>query len=161
MPWPLSSPTKATASGLLPHQFPFQLIDPPSSEVSGPTTVEARLAGTGAVARGAFPFAPMLTLEMLAQAAMVALADAEPVAVEPEGDDFAAGRVVPRKGYLVGLDAVRFSESLVEAPLLPGDVLQLRLEKVADYGRLLKVHGIVERGGEALAEADLMLAVEA
>ena len=122
---------------MLPHRYPFELLDRSADD----RVVVGLTAGAGVV-RGGAEWPPVLALEALAQAAMVLLA-------EP-GE-------APARGALAGIDQARLPSA--SRPLLVGDRLAATVERRGAFGRLLKVHGRLERDGESVVEADLILAL--
>lgn len=132
---------------MLPHRYPFRLLD-----ARHPDGVVFRLGAAAASSRPAGAMAPILALEILAQAALVTLP-------EEEGDE--EGGENPRMGYLAGIDGATFDPALTHRPLAAGDTLIAAVARGAGYGRLLKVHGVLRRDGEQLVEAELVLSLEA
>lgn len=124
----------------LPHRYPFQLID--VVRAGDQDRALFRLSANAVLAReGAFP--AVLAIEILAQAAMVVL----------ERDGGEAGY-----GYLAGAD-VELRPVLCERPFAPGDTLAATVARSAGFGSLLKVRGELDRDGETVATANLMLAI--
>lgn len=120
---------------MLPHEYPFRLVERRRGEA-----VVVSLTVDASWCRGAGAYPAVLALEILAQAAILAL---------PEAD--AGGR-----GLLAGIDNARFL-----APLEPGDELLARLELAGRFGRLIKVSGTLEDAqGRRLVEAGLLLALD-
>ena len=91
---------------------------------------------------GAYP--PTLLLEILAQAAL-----GSPAEAGDEGEE--------RIGYLGGITTSHFSPVLMERPLGPGDQLEAAVEPLANFGRTLKVRGVLRREKEILVEAEMIL----
>ena len=129
---------------LLPHRFPFELIDPASPSLAT-DTVTVRLTGTAGVHRGA-RYPASLGLEILAQAALSVLSH--------EG-----GLGSPGRGMLAGLDGVSIAEEAIERPLMGGDVLEATVRKSGGFGRLLKVYGVLRRDGSRVVEAHMILTI--
>lgn len=129
-----------------PHAFPFEWVD--RRDAGG----RARLAltQTAAVQRGRGEFPPILALEILAQAG---LGENSPDPASPRESEATPPAVV----HLAGLDQVRFHDSLAEAPLRAGDLLEARVEEVAKFGKLRKLAGRLERDGVVVVEAMLLL----
>ena len=134
---------------MLPHAHPFRFVE----RVAG--AGEPVLAWTvdGSFGRGG-ELPPMLMVEMMAQAALLAL----PAVASAS----AGGAPSPlARGLLAGLDGVRFL-----APVRPGDALRARAELVGRFGRLVKARVTLLRVGddaarpESVAEGDLLLALE-
>ncbi len=130
---------------MIPHRYPFRLIDvvKPDPTGPGPGRAALRLTANGAIARQtAFP--AVLAIEILAQASMVVL-----------------GRGGGGLGYLAGADDVEFGPTLRERPLVPGDTLEATVAQTAAFGSILKVHGQLDRDGQTVATANLMLSLPA
>ncbi|MCG8463203.1 MAG: hypothetical protein MI919_43535 [Holophagales bacterium] len=156
---------KAAGSMRIPHAFPFRLVEDPSHlrerrERGGPAAgdtgavpcVRVRLTQGASLVRGRPFYPPILTLEILAQAALV-LAGAAP---EPGAD---AGPTASRADLrLAGFDSVSFAEALVDRPLMAGDELAARVDTVGRFGAVAKVRGELERDGVTVVRAEMLLA---
>lgn len=123
---------------MLPHAFPFRLVD----RGSGGRELPLLWTVNAALGRGVSEVPAMLAIEMMAQSALVLLAG-ERGGGEGEG-----------AGLLAGVDGVAF-----HAPLVPGDRLEAHVELAGRFGRLLKVRARLERGGATVVEGDLLLAL--
>ena len=127
----------------LPHAFPFRFVETGRNGESA----RALISVGDALRRGSTQgHPPILLLEILAQAALV------PAGPQPEGEGEG-----PAVNYLAAINDARFAPELATAPVQPGDVLEARVEAVGGFGRTLKVHGELEREGQVLVEATLIL----
>jgi 3-hydroxymyristoyl/3-hydroxydecanoyl-(acyl carrier protein) dehydratase len=129
---------------MLPHAYPFLLVDGQAAEA--PTL---RWTGGGALARGTGEAPPFLVVEMMAQAILLVLAG-EGTAGEDDSPTEKA-----RGGLLAGVEEV----SLL-APLRPGDEVTAEATVLGRFGRLLKARTRLLRAGEPIAEGTLLLALE-
>ena len=102
------------------------------------------VTANAAALRGAAELPPMLAVEMLAQAALVAL----------PGPPEAAGGA-PRQGLLAGVENVRW-----HAPIRPGDQLQASASLVGRLGTLVKARVELRCGTEIVLEGELLLAIQ-
>lgn len=165
----------------LPHRYPFRWVDPPSSsEVDAPPdgsgeaparrrvvlTANAsylRRAGKGHGSPQQGILSPFMALEILAQAAAEALtvagADASARAGTTEGrhSERPPERRPTEPGKLAAIDGATLDDRLASEPLTAGDVLDVEVRVTANFGRLLKVRGVVRRRGEEIIAADLVL----
>ena len=126
---------------ILPHRYPFLLIDRVTELIPG-----ERLLGYKNVTsnepffQGHFPGNPVmpgvLIVEALAQAASILMTDGE------ESD------LIP---LFMGIDRARFRRQVV-----PGDQLQLEVELTQKRRNVVKGLGKAPVDGEAAAEAELM-----
>jgi hypothetical protein len=129
---------------VLPHGYPFRFLErSPAGSVTLLWTVN------GALARGAAEAPAFLAVEMMAQAALVAL--------PPPAPERAAEGAEPatRGGLLAGLEDVRLN-----APLRAGDEVRAEAAVLGRFGRLVKARVLLVRGDETVAEAVLLLALE-
>jgi 3-hydroxymyristoyl/3-hydroxydecanoyl-(acyl carrier protein) dehydratase len=106
--------------------------------------VRIEITTNAAALRGAAELPPMLAVEMLAQAALVAL----PGPPEAGGDG-------PRQGLLAGVENVCW-----HGPLRPGDQLQVSAALLGRLGTLVKARVELRRGTETVVEAELLLALQ-
>ena len=131
---------------LLPHRYPFLLVDRVVECVPGESIIAYKNVSINeAFFQGHFPGLPLmpgvLVLEALAQAAALAAA----TGMENPED----------KMYLfTGLEGVRF-----RAPVRPGDRLELRCAVLRRKMRLCKVEGKAYVDGKLVAEAELTAAL--
>lgn len=134
-----------------PHRFPFRWIDRSAAEPGGPPV--ALLSAGASLPGTSVPSQPLtLLIEMMAQGALVALAGAvEPgeTGAKPPGPNAWNGTDV----RLAGIDGARYL-----APAGPGDRLTVETRVEGRFGTLSKVRCRVERDGETVAEAGLLLA---
>ena len=126
---------------MLPHGYPFRLLE--GVTVDG--AVRLQVTVNGALLRGAAALPALLVVEMMAQAALVAL----PRAAGDVHDD-AAGR----HGVLAGIAELR-----VESPVRPGDRLEARAELLARLGPAVKARVELRRDGDLVASGHLLLAL--
>jgi beta-hydroxyacyl-ACP dehydratase FabZ len=127
---------------LLPHRYPFLLIDAVLEYELGVRLVARKLVSHNeAFFGGHFPGHPvmpgLLVVEALAQAGGLLLM---------AGLDDPAGQVV----YFASLDAVRW-----HAPVHPGDDLRLHVVVIRSRGALHKVHAEARVDGVLVCEGDL------
>lgn len=119
---------------MLPHEFPFRLVDLQRGEAAS-----ASLTANANWLRGGEGLPSALLIEILAQAAILLL---------PETGE--GGR-----GLLAGIDQAQFGET----PLRPGERLEVRVERAGHFGRLAKVSGSIRSSaGELVCQASLLLA---
>jgi hypothetical protein len=134
---------------LLPHAYPFRLLERASGPDGRPLL---RWTTGGTFDRGAGAVPPSLVVEMMAQAALVALAGPAPGAAEPLEK--------PGIGLLAGLDGVE-----ILAPLRAGETFSAEAELLGRLGRLLKVRVKLWRVEpapvETVAVGDLLIALDA
>ena len=130
----------ADIQALLPHRYPFLLVDRLISSDGVKFECIKNVTFNEPFFQGHFPGEPVmpgvLVLEALAQAAGVALAS------EAGGS--------PGTGYLTGIDDARFRRKVV-----PGDQLRLTGEILLNRRGLCKVRASALVGEETAAEATL------
>lgn len=137
----------ADITALLPHRYPFLLIDR-VVEVEAGKRVKAykNVSSNEPFFNGHFPGLPVmpgvLQVEALAQAAAV-------LAMSMEGFDPAT-----HVAYLMSLDDVKFRR-IVE----PGDRLDLEVEVQQMKRSIAKVHGMATVDGERACEATITAAI--
>jgi 3-hydroxyacyl-[acyl-carrier-protein] dehydratase len=129
---------------LLPHRYPFLMVDRVDEIVPGERIVAFKNVSAGEpYFAGHFPGDPVmpgvLQVEALAQAAAV-LAEATHPGL--------TGVV------LMGLDKVRFRRKVV-----PGDVLRLEVEVVQARAAIWKIRGVASVNGERAAEAQILATI--
>lgn len=118
-------------SRILPHRFPFELADCRAGE-----RVILSLSAGAVWGRGETPYPGPLVIEMLAQAAILLLADA------------AAGS----RAVLAGVEDFALRE-----PPRPGQRLLATAELQGRFGGTFKIGGRLEAEGRELATAALLL----
>jgi 3-hydroxyacyl-[acyl-carrier-protein] dehydratase len=124
---------------LLPHEYPFRLLD---RRADG--TAVVLVSGNAAQLRGADELPAFLAVEVLAQSALFAL-------VEPSGEHESTRGGL---GLLAGVQDVQF-----HAPLRPGDRVSVAATLLARLGALSKVRAELRRGDELVVEGELLLAM--
>jgi UDP-3-O-[3-hydroxymyristoyl] N-acetylglucosamine deacetylase/3-hydroxyacyl-[acyl-carrier-protein] dehydratase len=129
---------------ILPHRYPFLLVDKVVSLVEGERVVGIKnVTANEPYFAGHWPDHPVmpgvLVLEAMAQVAgLLMLSKAEP-------GQFA---------YFAGIDKAKFRR-----PVCPGDQLLVEVEAVKIKSRSSKMHGKVTVDGELAAEAELLFTV--
>ena len=134
--------TRQDIRRLLPHRYPFLLVDRVVEWVLGVSLVACKLVSHDEPyfdgPDDVLPEMPgMLVVEALAQAGGLLLL---------AGLDDPTGQVV----YFASLDAVRW-----HAPVHPGDELRLRVTVVKSRGALHRVHAEAHVGDTLVCEGDL------
>ena len=129
---------------LLPHRFPFLLVDRVTQIVPGERiTAFKNVTMNESFFAGHFPGHPVmpgvLILEALAQACAL-------LALRTENSD--SDKKVT---YLMAVDNAKFRK-----PVVPGDRLQLEVEVVRHKGMVWKQKGIATVDGNKVAEADFL-----
>ncbi|MDQ3265497.1 MAG: 3-hydroxyacyl-ACP dehydratase FabZ [Myxococcota bacterium] len=132
---------------LLPHRYPFLLVDRVTEFVSGQKLIAYKnVTFNEPFFNGHFPGHPVmpgvLILEALAQACAI-------LAYKTEGLD--PQRLVT---YLMGIDGARFRK-----PVVPGDRLQLEIEVIRHKGAIWKQKGIATVDGVKVAEGEFLATV--
>lgn len=132
-------------AALLPHRYPFRLVDRVVEIVDGERIVGLKnVSANEPYFQGHFPDLPVmpgvLICESLGQTAAL-LAYRSSAGVEP-------GRVL----VFSGLDRIRFRR-----PVLPGDQLRLEVELVRRHRPLWKFKGVARVDGQVVAEGELLL----
>ena len=125
---------------MLPHAYPFALLDRLADGGIG-----VLVTAGAAQLRGGGELPASLAVEVMAQAALVALA--------PEAGE-GGGTAQQGGGLLAGLDTVSF-----HAPLRAGDLLRAEATLVGRMGPLVKVRCELRRDGELVVEGGLLLAL--
>ena len=126
--------------GLLPHRYPFLLIDRVLELESERTLTLKNVTVNEPFFTGHFPSLPVmpgvLIVEALAQSAAI----------------LALGIIGERRSLfmLTGIDKVRFRRRVV-----PGDQLRMEVRLVKHHHPLWKMHGEARVDGDLAAEADL------
>ena len=106
-----------------------------------------QVSSNAALLRGAASLPTLLAVEMMAQAALVALPRGESAVEEVASD-------TPRAGVLAGVDALR-----CDVPLVPGDRLLARATLLGTFGGVVKARVELLREEQAVAEGDLLLSL--
>jgi 3-hydroxymyristoyl/3-hydroxydecanoyl-(acyl carrier protein) dehydratase len=123
-----------------PHQYPFRFIDRAGDDRDHRPVAQlsagCRLPGRSLT----------LLVEIMAQGALVVLSDGEGESGPRRTGDAASLR-------LAGVDDAR-----LHAPVVPGDRVTVDARVEGRYGALTKVRCRLERDGETVAEAGLLLA---
>ncbi|AEI68196.1 3-hydroxyacyl-ACP dehydratase FabZ [Corallococcus macrosporus] len=132
---------------LLPHRYPFLLVDRVVEIVPGQKlTAYKNVTINEPFFNGHFPGHPVmpgvLILEALAQATAI-------LAYKSENMDPAR-----KLTYLMGVDGARFRK-----PVLPGDRLQLEIEVVRHKGAVWKTKGLATVDGARVAEGEFLATV--
>ncbi len=129
---------------LLPHRYPFLLVDRVVEYVAGKKLVAYKnVSFNEPFFSGHFPGHPVmpgvLILEALAQSCAI-------LAYRSEGLD-------PEKAvtYLMAIDGARFRR-----PVIPGDRLQLEVEVVKHKGAIWKQRGVATVDGKTAAEGEFL-----
>lgn len=156
-----------------PHRYPFRFVDRvatdrddrPLVEISGGAVLpgwtraeandghaEGRTGSAPGSLLGTYPLT--LLVEIMAQGALAALA----APGEDDGGEAAAagGRDGGNGGpvHLAGIDG-----AVLHSRVVPGDRLRVETRVEKAYGRLAKVACRLDRNGETVAEAGLLLAM--
>jgi 3-hydroxyacyl-[acyl-carrier-protein] dehydratase len=129
---------------LLPHRYPFLLVDRVVEIVPGQKLVAYKnVTANEDFFNGHFPGHPVmpgvLIIEALAQASGI-------LAYRTTGFD-----PTSKVTYLMSIDGARFRK-----PVLPGDRLQLEIEVVRQKGTLWKTKGTATVDGAKVAEAEFL-----
>lgn len=132
---------------LLPHRYPFLLVDRVIEIVPGQKLVGYKnVSFNEPFFNGHFPGHPVmpgvLILEALAQACAI-------LAYKSEGMD-----PQQKVTYLMGVDGARFRK-----PVVPGDRLQLTVEVTKHKGAIWKQQGTATVDGVKVAEAEFLATV--
>ncbi len=132
---------------LLPHRYPFLLVDRVVEIVPGQKLVAYKnVTINEPFFNGHFPGHPVmpgvLILEALAQATAI-------LAYKSENMDPAR-----KLTYLMGVDGARFRK-----PVLPGDRLQLEIEVIRHKGAVWKTKGLATVDGVRVSEGEFLATV--
>jgi 3-hydroxyacyl-[acyl-carrier-protein] dehydratase len=132
---------------LLPHRFPFLLVDRVVSIEPGKALKAYKNVSVNEpFFQGHFPGHPVmpgvLVLEALAQASAI-------LAYRSTGFDPAQ-----KVTYLMAIDAAKFRR-----PTVPGDRLELEVEVLRFKGSILKTRGVARVDGEVVAEGEFLATV--
>jgi 3-hydroxyacyl-[acyl-carrier-protein] dehydratase len=131
---------------LLPHRFPFLLVDritelEPGVRITGVKAVTADEPLFSRADHEQMIMPGLLVIEAMAQTGAVLLM---------LGHERAVGKLV----YFAALDHVTWS-----GVVRPGDVLRLEITVMHARGRLRKVHGVASVGAATICEADMAAVV--
>ncbi len=126
---------------LIPHRYPFLMIDKLINVIPGASAVGIKNVTIGEpYFQGHFPSRPVmpgvLIIEAMAQTAAVLVIDTLGVGAE--------GRLV----YFLSVDAARFRK-----PVLPGDTLHIHVEKQYKRGNVWKFKAEARVGDTLMADA--------
>ncbi len=131
---------------LLPHRYPFLLIDRVVSMIPGEKiTALKNVSFNEPFFQGHFPGTPIMPGVLIIEAMC-------------QAGGFLALKWVqskePRKNnliYLAGMDKVRFRQ-----PVIPGDQIIFEVEMLKARSKVVKMRGIASVDSKRVAEADLM-----
>jgi 3-hydroxymyristoyl/3-hydroxydecanoyl-(acyl carrier protein) dehydratase len=121
---------------MLPQRHPFRLVDRREDDA-----VAVALSSDSTLLRGR-ECSLTLAIEILAQAALLLMSSSAA----------AGGESQPQAAFLGGIDDARLLQAL-----LPGDRLLARAEVAGRLGAMVKLATRLERQGERVAEATLLL----
>ena len=126
---------------LIPHRYPFLLIDRVVDVVRGVSAVGVKNVSVNeSFFQGHFPHHPVmpgvLVIESMAQTSAV-------LVVDTLGPD-AAGKVV----YFMSIEHAKFRR-----PVVPGDQLRIHVVKERSRGNVWKFHAVARVDGVSVAEA--------
>ena len=132
---------------LLPHRYPFLLVDRVVSIEAGKALrAYKNVSVNEPFFEGHFPGHPVmpgvLVLEALAQASAI-------LAYRSTGFDPAQ-----KVTYLMAIDAAKFRR-----PTVPGDRLELEVEVLRFKGAIMKTRGVAKVDGEVVAEGEFLATV--
>jgi len=132
---------------LLPHRYPFLLVDRVVSIDPGKTLrAYKNVSVNEPFFEGHFPGHPVmpgvLVLEALAQASAI-------LAYRSTGFD-----PTQKVTYLMAIDGAKFRR-----PTVPGDRLELEVEVLRFKGSILKTRGVARVDGEVVAEGEFLATV--
>ncbi len=132
---------------LLPHRYPFLLVDRVTEITPGQKLVGFKnVTINEPFFVGHFPGHPVmpgvLIVEALAQAS--ALLAYKSAGIDPE----------QKVTYLMGVDGARFRK-----PVVPGDRLELTVEVLRQKGPVWKTKGVASVDGQKVAEAEFLATV--
>jgi 3-hydroxyacyl-[acyl-carrier-protein] dehydratase len=131
-------------AALLPHRYPFQLVDRVIEFVDGERIVGIKnLSLLDPFFRGHFPDNPLMPGVLICEA----LAQAGALLVHRSTDWLPPNSTV----VLSGLDKVRFRR-----PVVPGDQLRLEVTLTRRHRPLWRLHGAASVEGQLAAEADIL-----
>lgn len=129
---------------MLPHRYPFLLVDRFESEIPGEKGVGTKnVTMNEEFFQGHFPGNPImpgvLQIEAMAQTAGLA--------VISQDENYAASK---RSVLFMGIDGVKFRKQVK-----PGDQLKIHVEKIKSRRNIFVFKGIVMVDGQVASEAEL------
>ncbi len=131
---------------LLPHRFPFLMIDRVESVEPGVSATAIKCVSVNEPQfQGHFPSTPVLPGVLICEA----FAQTAGIVALSANEDM-AGRTV----YLLGLDKVRFRK-----PVRPGDRLEIRAEKESEMRGIWKFRVVAMVDGVKVADGGVMATV--
>jgi 3-hydroxyacyl-[acyl-carrier-protein] dehydratase len=134
---------------LLPHRYPFLLVDRIEKLVAGQEVVGLKnVTMNEPFFIGHFPGSPIMPGVLIVEA----MAQVGGVLAYLSGSKELAGSPV----YFVGIDKVRFRK-----PVVPGDQLRMHLTMMRHKGRIVKMRGEAYVGETLVAEGEFMAALGA
>ena len=141
--------TSEQIAGLLPHRYPFALVDRVIAHEPGVSaTAIKNVTMNEPQFQGHFPERPLmpgvLIVEAMAQAASCLASLTQP---EKQKDMLV---------FLASVDKTRFKK-----PVKPGDLLELHVKKTAGKAALWKFSGVAEVAGTVMAQAEFSAMVVA
>lgn len=132
---------------VLPHRYPFLLVDRVDSRTDDEIVACKLVSANEPFFQGHFPGRPImpgvLILEALAQAGAL-------LAAPQTGFDPARHAI-----YIMAMDAVRFRK-----PVIPGDVLTLRVVPLRKGSAVWKMRGEAIVGDTVVAEAEFLAGIK-
>ena len=143
----METPLDAVAiQRILPHRYPFLLVDRITEFVPGERIVGIKQVTIGEhFFQGHFPGTPVMPGVLIVEA------------MAQVGAVYALNQIEGREQKLVlfsGIDNARFRR-----PVVPGDTLVLTVTPLRVGGRVQKMHGEAHVEGQLAAEADIMSVV--
>jgi beta-hydroxyacyl-ACP dehydratase FabZ len=143
----METPLDASAiQRILPHRYPFLLVDRITEFVPGERIVGIKQVTIGEpFFQGHFPGAPVMPGVLIVEA------------MAQVGAVYALQQIEGREQKLVlfsGIDNARFRR-----PVVPGDTLTITVTPLRVGGRVQKMHGEAHVEGQLAAEADIMSVV--
>jgi len=128
---------------LIPHRYPMLLVDKMIDYVAGESGVGVKcVTGNEAFFEGHFPAKPVMPGVMIIEA----LAQTGAIVTALNMED-----VKDKIVFFMSIDNAKFRR-----PVVPGDVLQLRVKNTKAKGKILCYHGEAWVENQLAAEADLM-----
>ena len=130
---------------LLPHRYPFLLVDRVLEFTAGETIVAIKnVTSNEPFFQGHFPGHPVMPGVLIVEA----LAQASGLLIQLTA---AAGSCLENPlFYLVKVDKARFN-----APVVPGDQLRMELEMLQVRGMMCRMQGVAKVDGDVVCEAEM------